>query len=153
HGTLPPLSFIFFWPYHAMNYVSLAAFRLFARKRPFHEISPGLFLGCRLFPADEAKMTNLNIRSVLDLTSEFSEAGFLRRVPSYLCIPLLDTGAPSITELNAGIQFIQSRLRQGPVYVHCALGHGRSATFIIGYLMVVGAKQNLKEAISFVQSK
>jgi hypothetical protein len=152
-GSLSPFSFVFFWPYHFMNFLSLAAFRFFSTKPAFHEILPGLFLGCRLFPSDQLKMANLNIQSVLDLTCEFGEVEFLRGQSAYLCIPLLDTTAPTIADLETGIKFIQSHLPEGSVYVHCALGHGRSATFVVAYLLTARISTNPDEAIKFLQSK
>jgi protein-tyrosine phosphatase len=152
-GLLTVFSWIIFWPYHFLNYFSLATFRLFSSEAVFHEIMPGLFLGCRPFRQDQTRFSSLRIASVLDLTSEFSEVVFLRQAFNYLCIPLLDTTAPTQLQLEEGVAFIERQLPLGPVYVHCALGHGRSATFIVGYLLATGIKADFDEAIRFVESK
>ena len=151
-GRLLVSSYLFFWPYHVLNYASLVIFRLL-QVAPFQEIVPGLWLGGRLFPWERAKASHLVHASVLDLTCEFSEVGFLRGGPAYLCIPLLDGTAPSRTELEAGLNFIAQRLRAGPVYVHCAMGHGRSPTFVAGYLLATGTQTALEDAVKCVQSK
>ncbi|HWI56674.1 MAG TPA: dual specificity protein phosphatase family protein, partial [Bacillota bacterium] len=72
---------------------------------------------------------------------------------AYFCIPMLDGSAPSPVELAVGIDFIRERLRSGPVYVHCALGHGRSPTFVIGYLLACRKMASVREALAYVQSK
>jgi hypothetical protein len=153
HGRLLPSSYVLFWPYHALSRFSLLAFRLCGREALCHEILPGLFLGGRPFAWEERKLHPLGLRSVLDLTSEFSETRFLRGVETYRCIPVLDNSAPSPAELELAVGFIRDRLTKGPVYVHCALGHGRSATVVVGYLLATQAHSSLEEALALVRSK
>jgi hypothetical protein len=151
-GRLVTSSYVLFWPYHLLGYASLFIARILSVE-PFQEVAPGLYLGGRLFPWEEPKLKQRGIKSVLDLTCELSEVGFLRQVPGYRCIPLLDGGAPSAAELEASIDFITERLRSGPVYVHCAMGHGRSATVIAGYLVASGKTADLRAAMELVRSK
>jgi len=152
-GHLLPSSYLLFWPYHLLNYLSLALFRLSGKAAPFNEIEPGLYLGSRLFPRDQPALSAVQVASVLDLTAEFPEVPFLRRVPGYLCIPLLDRTAPTKKELEIALRFIQDRLSQGPVYVHCALGHGRSATVVLAYLLASDKFPDLQSAITYVRTK
>jgi hypothetical protein len=152
-GKLLISSYALFWPYHLSNYVLLAASRLLLRERPFDEIAPGLFIGARLLPFDRAKATACDFRSVLDLTCEFSETSRLREAAVYFCIPLLDRGTPSQPQLRAGLDFIRKRLEVGPVYVHCAQGHGRSATFAAAWLLATGCVRHPREAVQMLQSK
>jgi hypothetical protein len=151
-GGLPVQSYLIFWPYHLVSYASLALAR-FLRVVPFQEIVPGLFLGGRLLSWEESKSGPLANASVLDLTSEFCEVRFLRRNRPYLCIPLLDGSAPTQAELELGVNFIKEQIQRGPVYVHCAMGHGRGATFALAYLVATGKMSNLDEALNFVRSK
>lgn len=151
-GGLLLTSYLLFWPYHLFSYASLLMFRLM-RVVPFQELVPGLFLGGRLLSWEENRSGQLANASVLDLTSEFCEVGFLRKRRGYLCVPLLDGTAPSQVELKAGVNFITEQLRNGPVYVHCAMGHGRGATFAVAYLVASGKIPNLEEALNFVRSK
>ena len=151
-GRLSPLSFVMFWPYHLLNWISLTTLRLVSQEPAFDEIIPGLYLGRRLCAADCARLPGGGTVSVLDLTCELSEAAALRR-GNYLCIPVLDRLRPTRAEFEAGIQFIRERRQAGPVYMHCALGHGRSATFVVGYLVTAGIETNCERAIERVQSK
>lgn len=151
-GALLASSYLLFWPYHLLSYASLAMFRLM-RVVPFQELVPGLFLGGRLLSWEQRKSAPLANASVLDLTSEFCEVGFFRMKHPYLCIPLLDGTAPNKDELRAGVDFITEQLRARPVYIHCAMGHGRGATFAIAWLVASGRMRNIEEALSYVRSK
>ncbi|HEY0073524.1 MAG TPA: dual specificity protein phosphatase family protein [Abditibacteriaceae bacterium] len=142
-------SWLLFWPYFALNYLSLWLFRRASRENAADEIAPGLWMGCRLWPRDEKQLPE--IFAVLDLTAEFAEVTFLQKAPHYLCVPVLDTTAPTIEELSHGVEFLQAHLNQGPVYVHCALGHGRSATFVAAYLLKSSQVQTLEETLSHLR--
>lgn len=152
NGRMTVWSYLLHWPYHLLSYCSLIFFRLM-RVVPYQEIAPGLYLGGWLFPWEQSKLKQLGIVSVLDLTCELGEWGFLRNVPSYCCIPLLDGTAPTAAQLRAGIDFIREKLSSGSVYVHCAMGHGRSATVVAGYLMASGATGDLPATINLIRSK
>ena len=152
-GHLLPSSYLLFWPYHLLNYLSLALFRMNRREARFNEVEPGVYLGARLFARDQPALAALQISSALDLTAEFAEVPFLRNMPAYFCIPLLDRTAPSLPELKAAVQFIRERLPYGPVYVHCALGHGRSATVVLAYLLASGKFANQEEALKYLRTK
>jgi hypothetical protein len=119
-------------PYHLLS--SLAAF-LASRSTAYHEVVPGLYLGRRLGERGARRaVAELEIAAVLDLTAEFAEPDAFRRL-HYLNLPLLDKTAPTPEKLRAGVKFLQEHHGAGrPVYVHCALGHGRSATFVLAYL-------------------
>ena len=113
---------------------------------------PIFFLGCRLNASDRAAIERLQIRSVFDVTSEFGETAFLRKL-NYRACPLLDTNAPTIDELKSGAQWIADAAQSGPVYVHCALGHGRSATFVAAALLLSGRAQNASSAVEIVRQQ
>ncbi len=151
NGQLSILSTLFYAPYHLLNWLSLAAFRRAGHENAFDEIVDGVFLGCRLNASDHATIQKLDIKSVLDLTCEFSETPALRRL-TYLCIPILDASAPSLKTLKSGAAWIESQVAHGPVYVHCALGHGRSATFVAAYLILAGKARTPREAIDKIKT-
>ena len=139
-------------PYYGLNALSLAGLRRSSRENDCDEIAPDIYLGCRLNAGDRAAIERLNIHSVLDLTSEFGESAPLRQL-NYRAQPLLDTGAPTLDELRDGARWIAQAAKDGPVYVHCALGHGRSATFVAAALMQSGAAQDAGEAVEIIRRK
>lgn len=152
-GLLPFSSYLLLWPYFVLNGLSWKLFRCTTKEEPFHEIVPGLFLGCRLGANDRREFEKIGIRSVLDLTGEFRELNYVREAGTYRCIPVLDHCSPSLTQLEEGIGYIKEKLAVGPVYVHCALGHGRSATVVAGYLLTSGIVHSVEDAIAFLQKK
>ncbi|MFN8611298.1 MAG: dual specificity protein phosphatase family protein [Vulcanimicrobiota bacterium] len=131
-GRLSWMHTLILAPYHILSH--LAAF-LASRATAYHQVAPGLHLGRRLGEgAARRAIADLKLAAVLDLTAEFHEPTALRRL-HYLNIPLLDKTAPTPAQLEAGVAFVREHHGQGrPVYVHCALGHGRSATFVLAYL-------------------
>ena len=151
NGQLSVLSYCLYAPYHLLNWLSLAAFRRAGRENAFDEIEPGVFLGCRLNASDGAAIERLGLQSVLDLTCEFSETPALRQL-SYRCIPILDTRAPSLEALQSGAAWIENQVAHGPVYIHCALGHGRSATFVAAYLLQSKKARTPREAIEKIKT-
>jgi hypothetical protein len=151
-GWMLVSSYLLFWPYHLLSYGSILLARLL-RVRPFQEVLPGLVLGGRLLPWEVSRLERMGITGVLDLTNEFCEVRSLRRVPAYFCIPLLDGTAPGELELRLGVDFISERLRVGPVYVHCAMGHGRGAIFVAAYLLASGKASDPHAAVALVRSR
>jgi protein-tyrosine phosphatase len=149
-GRLSWLSYVLYWPYHLLNWLSLFGFRRSGKENAFDRIDENVYLGCRLSNRDKQDIEIIGIKSVLDLTCEFSEFEALRQL-SYRCIPILDTRAPSVESLQAGAKWIQEEAVKGPVYVHCALGHGRSATFVAAYLMLSGKARTSQDAIDQIK--
>lgn len=152
-GRFPLLGWLLYLPYHLHNHLFLEVFRRTSSKPRWTEIVPGLWIGGRMRPSDEARLQSANFQSVLDVTGEFSEVKWLRAVPHYLCIPLLDITAPTLDQLRDGVAFIREGMTRGAVYAHCAFGHSRSATFVAGYLLASGQCRTVDEAIALVQAK
>lgn len=144
-GRLNFISYILYWPYYLINILSLFVFRHSGKENAYDKIDQSVYLGCRLSRYDKKTIAELGVASVLDLTCEFSEIRSFRRL-CYCCIPVLDTRAPTLEQLNTGAQWIKQQSVQGPVYVHCALGHGRSATFVAAYLLLSGKALTAQEA-------
>lgn len=150
NGQLSWLSYVLYWPYHLLNAWGLSTARRSNNENAFDQIDDNVYLGYRLSPRDQNEIEKRGFKSVLDLTCEFSEIPSLRGL-SYRCIPLLDTYAPSLELLRTGAQWIQVEAAQGPVYVHCAMGHGRSATFVAAYLLLSSKAQTPQEAVEQIQ--
>ena len=112
------------------------------------KVSDNLFIGRRVSHRERALIKDNGIVNVLDLTTEFPEVSFLRRSENYLCIPILDTKAPKYHELKTGVDWLCRAVSSGPTYVHCAFGHGRSATFVIAYMMKKDSSLEVDQAVS-----
>jgi len=62
----------------------------------------------------------------------------------YLCVPCLDAAAPERGAFQRAVEAVA--FCRGGIYVHCALGHGRSATLVIAALLARGAASSVSEA-------
>ena len=110
-----------------------------------HEIVPGLWLGRRVSRAE----LPIGITLIVDLTSEFVEPRDLRTAFAYLCLPTLDNAAPDKENFAAIVQEIADC--QEPVYIHCALGHGRSALVMAAVLMERRLVTSPEEVLVLIQ--
>lgn len=147
-GRLPLGRQLALLPVHALNQVAFQAMRAFTSSRPFDEVEPGLFLGRRL-TGREADLKQF--RTVLDLTAEFTEPLGLRQATNYLCVPVLDHTPPTAEQVRQALDFIAAHRADGPVLVHCAAGHGRSALVLAALRLRTGQAPNAAEAIAQLQ--
>jgi protein-tyrosine phosphatase len=124
------------WPYLLLTRFTFWLYRI-TRQRSvaYAEAFPGLWFSRRL-TRSEAKQSGARWQSVLDLAAEFPRAPV--HADAYLSIPMLDGGVPSADQLNAATEWIERQLTQGPVVVHCALGHGRSGCVVLSWLLLHG---------------
>ena len=87
-----------------------------------NEVAPGLFAGRRPLAGELPSQVLL----VVDLAAEFIECRAVRTACRYISAPVLDTG---IMDEAAFVALVQEVAQwPGPVYIHCAQGHGRTGT-------------------------
>ena len=153
NGRVNVLSYMLFWPYFMANHGVLGLYRLFSKENPCDEILPGLYLGRKLWSWDHALLTQRNISAIVDITAEWSEANFILKNCAYLSIPVLDMCPPTLIQLRQAISWIDKEVLQHGVFVHCAAGHGRSATLVAAYLLHAGTVRDVQEAIAFIKTK
>lgn len=133
-GSINPISYVVFAPLHCLNWVSFHISRWFTREPPLSQVEPNLWLGRRIRANEEQLLPGRDQLAVLDLTSEFAETRAARTI-RYLNLPVLDRSAPGRAQLDRAIDFIGMHIHERPVFVHCALGHGRSATVVAAWLL------------------
>jgi protein-tyrosine phosphatase len=93
-----------------------------------------------------------NFQAVLDLAAEFAAPHPFRTLPHYYSVPVLDAAAPSAAQLRATTAWLIDRVKAGPVFVHCALGHGRSALAAAAYLVATGLAPDPRAAVARVKA-
>jgi hypothetical protein len=120
--------------------------RRLRREAACHEIVPGLWLGRRPLRGEIPP----GVRLVVDLTAEFAAARGVIGEREYVCLPTLDGLAPSRAEVEAVLARIEA---SGPVYVHCALGHGRSALVAAAVLLRRGVVGSIPEAERWIRAR
>jgi protein-tyrosine phosphatase len=137
-----------FAPYLLLTRFSFVLYKLLGRHTPTCEVAPNLFLGRRLTAVEAAPFTRA---AVLDLAAEFSEARPFRTPNCYLSLPVLDATAPTPEQLNRAVEWVAQQLANRPVFVHCALGHGRSASVLIAYLLHTGTVATVRDGLRQVR--
>jgi protein-tyrosine phosphatase len=66
---------------------------------------------------------------------------------NYICLPILDTGIPSIDEFDKALNKVTNEM----TYIHCAQGHGRTTIFTIALLVRIGKVRNFEEAFDLLK--
>ncbi len=150
-GRRFPLAWLLFAPYFGLNALSFWLYRRGQRGPAVAELAPNLFFGRRLTACEAAAHSGTWV-GVLDLAAEFAEAGPLRGVPQYRSLPVLDGTAPSEAELRDAVAWLREAVQAGPVYVHCALGHGRTATVLLAYLLTTGRVGTVGDGLTLLKS-
>ncbi len=107
--------------------------------RSTSEIMPQLFVGGQYSRQGWSKMSSWGITSVVNMRKEFDDQTKGIAPARYLHLPTIDDDAPSLDQLQVGVDFIREELDSGGiVYVHCGAGVGRAATMAAAYLVSTG---------------
>ncbi|HBK64951.1 MAG TPA: hypothetical protein DD000_15905 [Cyanobacteria bacterium UBA11166] len=147
NGSISKLSLSLLLPYLLLTWIVWHIQRWISQSSACHQIIPGIWLGRRPFLPELPD----NIDLIIDLTSEFVEPYNVIARKTYICIPTLDNSVPPDSSFQKLIEIILSW--QGNIYIHCALGYGRSATVVAGILLAKGLVDNLDEAEKFIEAK
>lgn len=100
---------------------------------------------------DLAVLHSAGVRAVVCLLNIFSDAPVYESAGfGFLCLPVLDGGAPTIEQASEFVRFMrEQRSAQRPVAVHCEAGLGRTGTMLALYLISEG--ESAQAAISRVR--
>lgn len=143
-GTMAPLPCLLLLPYLGLTWLLWYGQTRFSREAAWDEVVPGLWLGRRV----SAEQMPFGVMLVVDLTSEFGEPRSVRQGRHYLCLPALDDAAPEREAFQDAVQKVSGW--EGGVYVHCALGHGRSALVVAAVVMARGLAATPMEALALL---
>jgi diacylglycerol kinase (ATP) len=118
----------------------------------WNTVTDGVLLGARPLPKEVPRLLEQErVGAVLDLTCELVDSAALRKKTTYLCLPVLDGTPPSEEQLTEGVAFIEHHRSQHPVYVHCAVGRGRSATMVAAWALHAGLADSVDSAEAWMQ--
>lgn len=144
-GTLAPVAVLALAPYLVYVWSIWHLVRLLSREPAISRVEDELLIGRRLLndelPAD--------VQTVIDLTSEFAEPRRVRSVGRYISFPILDASTRSaneIAELAASVA-----AQDGPTYIHCAQGHGRTGLVAAAVLLAAGNADSVDTAVSSLE--
>ncbi len=144
-GTLPASTRLLLLPYLLVAWGIWSLIRL-GPERCWDRVAPGVYLGRRPYPRELPP----DVKLVVDLTSEFARSIPKSSPIEYLCLPILDASMPSVSELDALVRRVAAHA--GPVYIHCAQGHGRSAVVAGALLVSRGIARDALDAESLMKS-
>ncbi len=141
-GTMNPLAVVALLPYFTLTWGVWHLFRRITPEPTSNEVAPGVHVGRRPYPDDLPADTSL----VVDMTAEFPVAPGVKDRAEVLLLPTLDARAPAREPFEEATARVLAALEAGPVYIHCAAGHGRSATLAAAVLMTRGDAASADEA-------
>lgn len=105
----------------------------------FSRILPDVFVGGQFTGAGWPILEKRGVTAVVSMRGEFDdrEAGIAPE--RYLYLPTVDNHAPTLAQLQEGVDFIREELANGgKVYIHCWEGIGRAVTMAAAYLVSTG---------------
>lgn len=139
NGTFPWWVILGLGPFLLLSWSTWCGLRALRNEEPSNAVLPGLWVGRRPL----AHELPHGARLVVDLTAELAASAEVRCRPGYLCVPMLDGTAPERRTLESLLE----RLRgEDGILVHCAAGHGRSATVVAALLIERGHATGVAQA-------
>ena len=110
-------------------------------------VSPGLWVGGRV----EARTFPPGITHVVDLVAEYPAPPWVRALPGYRNLPILDGAEPPSRE--AFLDVVRDlRDVTGGVLVHCDSGRGRAPTMAAALLIARGLAPDVDSALALVRA-
>lgn len=143
-GRLAWWPYVLLLPYLAFTYAIWKLKRNISKEPFYNEIAPGLWIGRRVL-GDELPA---GVEVLVDLTCEFAEPSSALCRCSYRSLPTLNYSVPDVQALRALVDELAQC--QGGVYIHCAQGHGRSATVAAALLLRRGLAPTPDEAVAMI---
>jgi protein-tyrosine phosphatase len=128
-GTLPWYAWAVWWPVFAWQWFGHEFVRAFSKEPVANEVGPGVWVGRR----PRAHELPRDIKVVVDLCAELPAARGVQDGRVYVTIPTLDARAPTPAQIAEAVD--QVIAADGPAFIHCAFGHGRSATVAAAVLV------------------
>ena len=112
-------------------------------------------LGGAMMFDDLDRLQGLGVDAVLNLCAERSDNRHQldRAGMAYLWLPVMDVFPPTFEQIIEGIDWIEQQLKsERTIYIHCAVGVGRSATLLACWLLYAN-RMNVTQALRFLKSR
>jgi protein-tyrosine phosphatase len=146
-GTMSPISVAVLLPYLLGTWIIWHIRRGISNDRVGQEILPAIWLGRR----PHLNELPAGIALVIDLTAEFPADAALTRQVGYVCMPVLDGTAPPDAVFMKAVEIVLSQTQA--VFVHCAVGHARSASVVAAVVIRRGLAADVDSAEAFIRQK
>lgn len=142
-------------PYRVLGGSALYLSRWSDREGPLNPIGTGLYIGRLPFPSERAGLRAAGVDAVLNLCWEFPGLSGIDRDPRFesFWVPILDGAAPTDRQFDEAARWVAARRAEGRcVLVHCAQGHGRTATIAAAVLVRLGLAEDDEEALAIIRA-
>ena len=107
------------------------------RVRAWNEATPELIIGRHLIASEARTLVQEGVTAVLDLAPELPRIRGSETL-AYRQVAMLDLVPPSCEQLQAAVDFINTRPEGSKLLVHCALGYSRSVAVVVAFLVWQG---------------
>ncbi|MBN9684761.1 MULTISPECIES: phosphatase domain-containing protein [unclassified Corallococcus] len=144
-GRMQPWALVALLPYLLLTWGTWHLARRSSREHVLDEVAPGFLVGRRLLPGELPP----GVTAVLDLTSEFIEPEAIRGACRYVSLPILDASTLPVEQVAPVLRELAAL--PGPLYVHCAQGHGRTGMIAAALLVARGDAPDAKTALARVR--
>ncbi len=112
--------------------------RVLGLRNWWDRVDDHVLIGALPFASDVPAMQKDGVGAVVNTCEEYAgptEAYRLAGIEQ-LRLPTVDFTAPSLEDVERGVEFIEHQIQQGKdVYVHCKAGRARSATVVLCWLI------------------
>ena len=146
NGKIKVINLLLYLPCAIISYIVWHLQRIISQENPIDEIVENkIWCGRRILGSEFPNY----IDTVIDLTSEFHEPGSIVEKINYISIPLLDGIQPD-NKIIEKLKQLSPSLLNKRIFIHCAQGHGRTATvtvFIMKYLNLI---DNLETGLKMI---
>jgi len=121
-------------------------------KFEYNQIDDKIFIGTNMCCQTHFDKILIEKGIIADISLEKERMDHAEGVKVFLWLPTTDHDAPTPSQLQTGVDLIESLVKQGKkVYVHCKNGHGRAPTLVSAYYISQGL--SIEEAIKKIQDK
>ena len=134
-------------PYLLVQWATWWCWKTISHEPAWNEVAPGLWLGRRA----AARELPEGVTIVVDLTEGFAKPRRYGASIEYVALPTLDGCPPPREPAIAVLERLADE--PGGLYVHCAQGHGRSATLVAILLVLRGGALDLDQAVALIQAR
>lgn len=118
-------------------------------------IDEQVLLGGALMFDDLERLQGQGVGAVVNLCAERRDNQLRLREAEidYLWLPVIDAFPPSLDQVIEGVTWIDQRVRAGrTVYIHCAVGIGRSATLLACWY-IYSRGMNTPQVLRFLRTR
>ena len=141
HGLTPTLLWLYV---RGVDFIRGVPFQRYCR------ITPAVYVGPQYRKSGKRALERWGITGSVNMRKDHDDALQGLTFDHYCHLPTVDDQAPTLDQLERGVEFIEQVLSKGgKVYIHCAGGIGRAPTMAAAYFIHQGMA--LEEAIALIK--